>query len=109
MFPGGFHYHKRKDFMKSLVQGNEHPYIFHMSWTKNKENKQRFYKQMGEWFTDDACIEKDVDDIAIGDGKTLTEACCSAEPLFECSYRDKPSVHTCKDSDPIDKGGKSFW
>lgn len=36
LFPGGFHYHKRKDFMMSMMKGEVTPYIFHMSWTKNK-------------------------------------------------------------------------
>lgn len=29
-FPGGYHYHKRTDYMKRLVRGEEEPYIFHM-------------------------------------------------------------------------------
>ena len=30
-FPGGFHYHMRRDFMKKFVNGKVDPYIFHMS------------------------------------------------------------------------------
>ena len=34
---------------------------------------------------------------------------CTDEPQFHCWYRDKPSKYPCKDSPPIDKGGRSFW
>lgn len=30
LFPGGFHYHNRKDYMHALVRGEIEPYIFHM-------------------------------------------------------------------------------
>jgi len=46
-FPGGHAFHNRKDFMKALVEGkNTKPYIFHMSWTLNKDNKQKFFEQV---------------------------------------------------------------
>ena len=31
-FPGGVHYHQRPTFMKQMINGTVHPYIFHMSW-----------------------------------------------------------------------------
>lgn len=46
-FPGGFTFHKRSDYMKDFFNGKVHPYIFHMSWTENKNNKQKFFRQMG--------------------------------------------------------------
>lgn len=36
-FPGGHAFHRRKDFMKDLVRGKQVPFIFHMSWTHNKD------------------------------------------------------------------------
>jgi hypothetical protein len=33
MFPGGFHFHNRHDFMKKFLKGKTDTYIFHMSWT----------------------------------------------------------------------------
>jgi hypothetical protein len=71
------------------------PYIFHMSWTKNKDNKRLYFQQMGEWYLKDSCL-------------TGWE-CCLPEPNIVCHYRDKPSLISCKDSPPIDAGRPSFW
>ena len=46
-FPGGYHYHMVKDWMKQMVDGKKNPYIFHMCWTQNKEDKLKYMKQMG--------------------------------------------------------------
>jgi hypothetical protein len=110
-FPGGFQFHaKSKKYMQALFAGTVHPYIFHMSWTLNKNNKLLFFRQMGEWYVEDECIQKKVGDIAGGaDGKDLVPTCCAAEPLFSCHYSDKPSLKPCKESPPIDKGRKSWW
>jgi len=122
-FPGGFHYHRRKPFMNQLIKGqNDSPYIFHMSWTKNKLNKIKYFQQMEEWYLAEQCISNTVDKIlpadklpaknavgASGKSEILVEPCCLAEPKFECHYRDKPSKHPCKDSPPIDNGRPSWW
>jgi hypothetical protein len=105
-FPGGHAFHRRKDFMKDLIAGIIKPYIFHMSWTHNKDNKIKYYRQMGEWFLQDKCIQKTASEIGT---QPLLTACCSAEPFFSCHYRDKPSKESCKDSPPIDKGRPSWW
>mmetsp|Transcript_6631 Transcript_6631/g.9476 ORF Transcript_6631/g.9476 Transcript_6631/m.9476 type:complete len:157 (+) Transcript_6631:2-472(+) len=110
-FPGGYHYHMNKPWMREFLKGNkEDPYIFHMCWTENKHNKLLFLRQMGEWYVQDTCIGSTVKEI-LG-SKTTTQldgTCCSAEPLISCHYRDKPSKHSCKDSPSIDKNAKSFW
>ena len=122
-FPGGWHYHRRnKDFMKKIVKDEITPYIFHMSWTKNKDNKVKFFKQMGQWYVDDKCISKTRDSILTVDPTSeengennavsnhlIIEPCCLAEPNIVCHYRDKPSIIPCTESDPIDKGRPSFW
>jgi hypothetical protein len=105
-FPGGFSFHRKKDFMKELVQGKRQPYIFHMSWTKNKDNKIKFYEQMGEFYLQDKCMGKPLAEIL---GGVSVESCCSTDPLIKCHYKDKPSKIPCKNSPPIDKGGRSFW
>ena len=82
-----------------------------MSWTLNKNNKLLFFQQLGEWYVKDQCVHKKPEEISVvdGEGKDLAIACCTAEPIFECHYRDKPSKFPCYDSPPIDKDGKSFW
>ena len=108
-FPGGYHYHQRSgEFMRNFYAGKVHPYIFHMSWTLSKENKLKYLRQMGEWFVHDVCIEHEANQIS-GFAEDGLQACCSAEPLISCHFRDKPSKIPCRDSPNIDKGKPSFW
>ncbi len=103
-YPGGYTFHKRKnkDFLKDLMNGRaKETQIFHMSWTSSKINKVKFYQQMGEWYLKDACKEKTASEIP--------KDCCEAEPTVTCHYSDKPSKIPCKDSPPIDEGGRSWW
>lgn len=54
-FPGGFHYHRsRGSFMREVFEGKKHPILFHMSWTKNKENKLNFLRQLGGTSNDES-------------------------------------------------------
>ena len=112
-FPGGYHYHQKSGkYMRAMLAGEVDPWIFHMSWTKNKDNKLLFFKQLGEWYVEEQCIHKKVDEIPgllEDENSNFTSTCCSAEPLISCHYRDKPSKHPCPESPPIDKGRPSFW
>ena len=111
-FPGGFHYHRRKELMHNIVENKSKPWIFHMSWTKNKDNKLLFFKQMGLWNVQEHCIDNNaltLLDKFQNSASSYIESCCSAKPLISCHYRDKPSVVPCKTSPSIDNGGKSFW
>jgi hypothetical protein len=103
-FPSGYHFNMRRDYMKQLVRGDKTPYAFHMCWTLNKEDKVAYMKQMGMWYLKDECVGKKAE--SLGDVNT---ACCSAEPIVQCFYKDKASVIPCKDSPPKDKGSPSFW
>ncbi|KAL3902890.1 MAG: hypothetical protein SGILL_010654, partial [Bacillariaceae sp.] len=48
-FPGGYQFHmKSGKYMKALFDGKKDPYLFHMSWTKNKDNKLLFLQQISE-------------------------------------------------------------
>ena len=116
-FPGGHAYHNRHDFMHDLIAGKEQPYLFHMSWTANKDNKEKSFRQMGLWYLQESCHGSTASKIlgkeegteeAIEHG-SLIAPCCSVEPIFECFYSDKPSMKPCKDSPALDKGKKSFW
>lgn len=78
--------------------------------TTTPDNKLLYFKQMGDWWVQEQCVQKKRDEITGGDaGKDLASLCCSAEPLLSCHYRDKPSKIPCHDSPPIDKGRPSFW
>lgn len=106
-FPGGLHFHRKKEVMKRIIGGDSKAFIFHMSWTENKIDKLKFFKQMGEWYVNDQCVGKTANETA-GDGRSLSD-CCSAKPIITCYYRDKPSKVPCPDSPLIDPNGVSFW
>jgi hypothetical protein len=97
-FPGGWEYQRDRPVMKTILKGNSttDPYIFHMSWTKNKDYKKKFMGQMGLWYKKEGCNTDGFD-------------CCLAEPNVTCHYRDKPSIISCRESDPMDNNGRSFW
>ena len=123
-FPGGFHYHRRGHVIKQFFENklDSMPYLFHMSWTKNKEFKFKFFQQMGEWFVHDKCIAKRTKEIQAYATTTTTtttttkndlsfdfgKTCCLVEPNITCWYRDKPSKKPCKTSEGLD-GGPSYW
>ena len=83
--------------------------------TKNKNDKVKFFQQLGEWYLSDKCTAKSKTEIESTFGKDGDEAqtgidrCCAAAPFVTCHYRDKPSKIPCKDSPPIDKNARSFW
>jgi hypothetical protein len=107
-YPGGFQFHYRKHWMKSFVKGKHDSTLFHMSWTKNKDNKIKFFQQMGDWFLKDTCTDKLATDID-GISTDFYGTCCSADMLFQCHYSDKPSKKSCRGTATIDRTGRSFW
>lgn len=109
-FPGGYHYHQRsKEYMTELFAGNLQPFIFHMSWTSNKVNKILFFRQMGEWYVPEKCIQRKVDDVVKTSVDSLVTGCCANDPIVSCHYRDKPSIQPCYRSPPLDKEQPSWW
>lgn len=115
-FPGGFHYHRSKDFIRDIVEGKAHPMIFHMHWTKSLVQKLDFMKQMGLWYVKDKCLPGDLLD---EEGQGVTErqsmkqdmGCCSNEALIQCIFYDKGSVTQCKDDISMKKfeSTQHFW
>jgi hypothetical protein len=112
-FPGGYHFHmKSGKYMREFFEGKKDPYLLHMSWTKNKDNKLLFFEQIGEWYVNEECMHNnvgDVDGVDRSQSVGFAKDCCVAEPIAKCHYRDKPSKIPCKDSPPIDPGKPSFW
>jgi hypothetical protein len=125
-FPGGLQFHRKKEVMKSIIAGTSNAYIFHMSWTENKSFKFKYLQQLGEWYVNDNCLDKEAHEIYSGfkggsDGVediikhgSLISSCCAAEPIFKCHYRDKPSKIPCPDSPytekrPREAEDSSFW
>jgi len=90
-----------------FFNGNIQPYLFHMSWTLNKDNKILFLKQMGDWWVADFCVGETKNRIT--SEPTVNTLCCLAEPAISCHFRDKPSKIPCNDSPSIDKNKPSWW
>lgn len=123
-FPGGYSFHMRKDFMKQLIHTKNStdsrglieplgdkadgidPYLFHMSWTLNKDNKVKFFQQFGEWYLEDQCNAGN-GNAAIAN-PTISN-CCAVKPLISCHFKDKPSIIPCPDAPSIDRNEPSFW
>eukprot|EP00536_Pseudo-nitzschia_multiseries_P007901 jgi/Psemu1/287438/fgenesh1_pg.191_\ len=112
-FPGGWHFHQKTGkFMRRFLEGGADPYIFHMSWTLNKDNKLLFLQQLGEWYVEEECVHKQPKELSFLDASSespFADKCCAAEPIIKCHYKDKPSKIPCHDSPAIDKNGRSWW
>jgi len=114
-FPGGWHYHRKskKPLMKAIAAREANNVIFHMSWTDNKDNKQKFMEQMGMWYVTDQCLDEKalllLYSLPSGKEAPLVNECCSAEAIVRCHYNDKPSLIPCNSSPSIDKYGQPFW
>ena len=98
--PGGVEYHREwtRDLFYRMFENNTYPYIFHMSWTFNMDDKLRHYQQMGMWY--------------LGNDTSTCSGldCCLEEPNFQCHKRDKPSMKPCNDSPMVDAHrGTPFW
>lgn len=126
-YPGGFDYNrvKRWDAVYRITQSSTDAHgaqIFHMSWTKNKDQKLKFLKQMGMWHLREKCAFQPLEKILGGsnEGNNSTanatvidtfEKCCSREPLISCYYMDMPSVTDCSGSEAFKEKrySKSYW
>jgi Nucleotide-diphospho-sugar transferase len=117
LFPNGYHFHTKPEYMARLFQKEIHPFLFHMNaWGNNynKTTKVKFLQQMGDWHVkDDDCLvslqqqqqQQQRADSAQNNG------CCILNPVPKCHYRDMPSPHPCRDSPAFQErpDAKSLW
>jgi hypothetical protein len=62
IFPSGQAYHENKPLIEKIQAKAFRPYVFHMCWTDNRENKVVYFKDVGLWFLpddDDTCLAGD--------------------------------------------------
>lgn len=69
--------------MQKWLAGAVSPYVFHMCWTQNKDDKVKYLKQLGGWFISNKCDARPSEYTTSGMG------CCTAEPQLQCFYKDK--------------------
>ena len=49
-FPSGAMYHQNKSFIARIKKYQEAPFVFHMCWTANREDKVKYLKDLGMWY-----------------------------------------------------------
>ena len=59
-FPSGKMFHHNKSYVSSLKANAYTPYVFHMCWTSNSDDKVKFFKELHMWYLDqsDKCFYK---------------------------------------------------
>lgn len=50
LFPSGQAYHENKPLIRRIQSKEYRPYVFHMCWTDNRENKVVYFKDVGLWY-----------------------------------------------------------
>lgn len=99
-FPGGVEFHRQTswDVFRKMFNNNAYPWIFHMSWTLNMDDKIKHYQQLGMWYLPNST------DSCSGLG------CCLEEANYICHYGGLPSMRPCPEA-PTPKGfrGQKFW
>ena len=50
MFPSGIMYHHEKKYIEKMLNYTIIPKVFHMCWTSSREDKVKFFKELGLWF-----------------------------------------------------------
>jgi hypothetical protein len=103
LFLGGWHSFHRKDIMEQVMKEEITPYTYHAHWT-HPDEKHKFLKQLGLWHLNPQCANNALSSFSNtdDDSAALVGRCCSAEPLFECFYKDIPSKKPC--SSTVDYG-----
>ena len=112
---GGWQFHKCCQLMKDVRLRKVTPYIYYMSWTLNKVEKLEYLGQWGYLLVSDHCMGKKASAITQNSTsiscirrQNLATACCVAESIVRCPFRDKPSKIPCNESPPKDKGQPLF-
>lgn len=102
LYPGGYHFHHKWDYMRKILITKEiRPHVFHMNYNNNKETKQLFLEQMGWWFLNTGNNNNN-------NNNSLCPSCCIQDPRPKCHYRDKPSAINCHGFPSVETG-ISFW
>lgn len=93
LFSIGQQYHRKKDFMRGLVENtlDPRPYLFHWSWTAGKHEKLAYSKETGMWYLRDACDEAAIRG-QVDDASYLLD-CCAPPPLMDEAFKGTKAGH----------------
>ena len=83
LFPSGQVYHENKKLVRKIQDKTYRPYVFHMCWTTNRDDKLIYFKDMGLWYlseTQPVCSSKGDSMLEFarihGSRKTIRDKCC---------------------------------
>lgn len=86
LFPSGQVYHENKKLVKKIQEKTYRPYVFHMCWTTNREDKLVYFKDMGLWYLAEnqpVCESKGDSMLKFarihGPRKSIRDKCCRRE------------------------------
>ena len=57
LFPSGQVYHENKNLVGKIQRQEYRPYVFHMCWTTNREDKLVYFRDLKLWYLDDGKSE----------------------------------------------------
>lgn len=80
LFPSGQAYHENKKLIKRIQEKTFQPYVFHMCWTDNRENKVVYFKDIGTWYVNEkepiCSTTARMTQYAMIKGSSLRDRCC---------------------------------
>lgn len=82
LFPSGIMFHHNKTYIESMLKHEVHPFVFHMCWTASREDKVKYFKEMGFWF--------------LSQSEDSSAVCSSSQNML--NYLNSSSTSTNKDS-----------
>lgn len=86
LFPSGQAYHENKPFIKKITEGLFRPYVFHMCWTSNREDKVKYFKEIGYWY-----LPEDAEN-----NKKMCSSSKYASAWLGLSASNRPTTQCCR-------------
>lgn len=96
IFPSGQTYHENKKLVKKIQTRIFRPYVFHMCWTDNRENKIVYFKDVGLWYLPDnheggTCHKASAMSTFIKSGGKIRDECCKRDKYWPKEPDDVPA------------------
>ena len=112
-FCSGMTYHENKPLVRKIQARTYKPYVFHMCWTDNRENKLVYFKDVGLWYVKDPSenrecsngaemLKFDIMNSVLKGGGPKTDQCCMREKYWpkDIIIETKNTATTGSSSEP---------
>ena len=109
LFPSGQAYHEKKKYIAKILDHTYMPYLFHMCWTDNRDNKLVYFKEIKLWYVkenDPVCnaapkmLQHAFLEAETGGKNGVMNRCCAKERYWQALGTPPPVVAS--------KGGKKI-